>query len=417
MEVARRFIELPTLSSDMDSVREICRLVGDIAPGSATHRLLEAQTQPNLPSEAVVQAFVLAADLAKVDGDPHIEAVATYRAIQAANNHDPLPPHLVERMGSLAPVVPFASGVFAHIRSQLLQADGDGRGAMEAIGGTDHLANDILMVSRAERFCDLGWPERVFTELHPDDLADLPEGAEIFAAFAMWLRGEVTPEEALVIGSAMIPEILARGALQPTISILSVVTHIAIAAGELNAASNYGTRLSELCTDKTDVRTRLFSAMATAAIASAQGDEQAAAAALDSWTTRIPYGMWPARPHLLGIPLLYLVCPEARSMLNACWLGPSLSTAVAAGRALVDLRETGSTAGSIALPWSEPLVLRAHILPHHLCELAATAASEGNELAGMLLDGLPTRKTSLTRLAVTANPKLSNWAAQQLSAG
>ena len=104
-------------------------------------------------------------------------------------------------------------------------------------------------------------------------------------------------------------------------------------------------------------------------------------------------------------------------MLEACWFGPSLDTAVAAGKALVQLRETESTKASVDLPWHEPLVLRAHVLPHHLCELAVTAAAEGNDDARSLLDTLPTRRTSLTRMAETAKPNLSRRAAHQLNAG
>jgi len=416
IEAARRFVELPTHHPHIDSVREVCALVAGIAPGSAIQSLLEAQADSETTGESAVERFTLAADLARYEGDPHIDAVATFRAIQAAAAHGPLPPSLVERLGGLSSAVPFAAGVYAHIRSQLLQADGDGRGAMEVISGPDDLTSEILVIRRAGRLCDLGWPEEVFAGLGPNDLAGLPEGVEVLAAFAMWLRGEVSPEDGLVLGSAMIPDIVARGATQPAVAILSAVTFVALAAGDLDAARSFRSQLSKFSA-KGDARTSLFLAMVDAAITSTEGNESAAAIALDPSVTGTPHGRWPARSHLLGISLLYVSCPEARSMLDSCQFGPALSTAVAAGRALVELRETGFADDSIALPWSNPLVLRAHVLPHHLCELAAAAASEGNDEARMLLDSLPTRHSSLTRLAATAKPKLSRWAAQHQSLG
>jgi len=253
--------------------------------------------------EAAVECFTKAADLARSNGDPHIDAVATFRAIQAAAAHDPLPPALVERLGGLSTAVPFASGVCAHIRSQLLQADGDGSGAMEAISGPDDLASEVLVIRRAGRLCDLGWPEQAFADLGPDDLTHLPDGVEILAAFAMWLRGEASPEDALVVGSAMVPDIVAKGATEPTVSVLSVVTHVALAAGELDAAKSFRSQLSKFSANPDGARTASFFAMVDGAIASTEGNENAAAIALDPSTTGTPHGLWPARSHLLGIPL------------------------------------------------------------------------------------------------------------------
>ncbi len=415
-KAAREFAGLPTLRTRLDSVRSVRRSVGKFAEGSALHLHLDAQSRLNVDGSERTARFVAAADKAKDEGDGHMEAVGVFRAIQAANETDrPLPGDLVARIAHLASTVPYADGVVAYIQSLKIQELGDGDGSVEALKGIGVLDAQTLMIMRAERLCDLGRPEDVFADLTPGDLADLPQGAEIFISFAMWLRGEASPKDALAIGSSMVPSTLSRGVLQPSISILAVVTHIALAAGDLEAAERFASELADLCTNQSDMRTKLFSAMAQASMLSSRGDDVGAADALSSDATGLSFGAWPARPMLLGLPLVYLARPETRATLDACAFGSALTTAVAAGRALAELREDDSTEGAVSLPWSEELVLRAHVLPHHLVELAAAAASEGSPAAKELLNRLPQLRLGLTRLAKSKSLKTSAWANKLLT--
>jgi DNA-binding SARP family transcriptional activator len=413
--VAREFATLPTLRTRLDSVRSIRKSVGCFAEGSALHQHLDAQSRLNLDAGERIERFVHAANLARDEGDGHIEAVAVFRAIQAANDHkDPLPRDLLSRIDTLASTVSYAEGVRAYMWSLEIQAAGNSRGAIDALRGTEVLGDETLVIMRAERFCDLGRPEDVFADLSPSDLAGLPPGAEIFISFAMWLRGDASPEDALAIGSAMLPGILSRGVLQPSISILSVVAHIALAAGDMEAAERYASELTDLCAGQSDVRTNLFSAMAQASLLSARGNDGEAAKILDPDTTGVSFGNWPARPMMVGLPLVYLNRPETRSVLRRCTFGPALATAVAAGIALVELRDNGSVDGAVALPWNEEWVLRAHVLPRHLAELAAAAASEGSPAAETLLSKLPNTRRGLERLEAGGRSRAARWAGQFL---
>ncbi len=85
-------------------------------------------------------------------------------------------------------------------------------------------------------------------------------------------------------------------------------------------------------------------------------------------------------------------------MLDRMQFGPCLNTAVAAGRALVALRHGDPTPAG-ALPWHRVTVLRAHVLPHHLVELACGAISSGHEQARDLLDVVPRAPDHLARVA------------------
>ncbi|MFV2039408.1 MAG: BTAD domain-containing putative transcriptional regulator, partial [Acidimicrobiales bacterium] len=377
VDTARRFVVLPTLRGRMDNTRSVRRSITAVAPDSALCQLLDGHCNLNLPAERLTAMFETIAAVAQQEDDGLIEAVAAFRAIQAANNgHAPLPHAAVERVRRLADDVPFAGAIYAYLESLHHQAAGDADAAVHAMEGCGPLGRETLLALEPERFCDLGRPEMVAADLGPEDLSSLPPGAEIFIAFAMWLRGEASPDAALAIGGAMMPSTLTRGLTQPVISLLAVLTHIALAAGETERAREFATECSARCASQGDVRTALFGAMAMASVSSVDGDEQHAAALLDPAATGVPFGYWPARPHLLGLSLVYLSRPETREVLDRCAFGPALQTAVAAGRALVELREEGSARGASSLPWHDEYILRVHVLPHHLAELAAAAASK-----------------------------------------
>ncbi len=413
-EVARQFIVLPTLRAPVDAVRSVLQSVGQAMPGSGLHRLLEAQTALNLAAGEVIDRFGEAAQVACAEGDELVEAVAVFRVIQTANTRSgPFPLPYVQRIGELAETSAYASAVAAYVESLQLGFAGDTTGAFEAMTRCKSLGPDILMVMDAERGCDLGHPEIVAAGLTPDDLDKLPPGAEIFISFAMWLRGEAPPELALPIGIDMLPSTLRRGHTQTSASMLSVLAHIALAAGENDRAEDYAQRCDALARGQGDPRTELFATMALAAVASAAGDDSAAAALLDEGRTGIPLGAWPARPYLLGIPLLYLVSPHTRPTLDGCQFGPALRTAVRAGQALVALREDGDPTLAGAIPWHSP-ALRSHVLPHHLAELATAAAATGTTAATELLREIPNARPAVVAASASADSRVSLWATRHL---
>ncbi len=416
VDAARKLVVLPTLSGRLDTTRSVRRSIAGIAGNGALHQLLDGQCELNLPSETLATRFSEVAAAARDEGDQLIEAVAVFRSIQAANNGDaPLPETSTDRIRSLASQVPYADAVHGYLESLRHQGDGNAESALAALERCGPLGRETLLVMKSERFCDLGRPELVASDLGPEDVASLPAGAEIFISFAMWLRGEASPEEALAIGSSMLPSIRTRGLALTVISFLSVLTHIALAAGESSRARDYATECASRAASIGDVRTTLFAAIALASTASADGDDDEAAALINPDVTGVPFGAWPARPLLVGLPLVYLSGWDAREPLSRCSFGPSLQIAVDAGRALVELREGGSALAASKLAWHEPNVLRAHVLPHHLAELAAAASSRGVATAERLLDDLPAPRAGVAAAAGSPISAVAAWATGRLA--
>ncbi len=411
MDVAREFIVLPTLNTRMDTVRSLRSSIAAAADGSGLFLLLDAYCHMNLPAEAAIVKFIEAAELARTEGDKLVESVAVFRAMQVSHNHDYVldPAHAV-RMAQLASEVPYAVGVRAHLRSLTLQLEGDPEGSLAELAGYDPLGKEAATVMRAERLCDLGRPEMVGAELTPEDLASLPQGTEIYVAFAMWLRGEVTPEIALPIARPMVQDALDRRLILASVSVLAVATFIAVAAGDLRQAREYETRCADLCRHQDDARNHLFSSMASAAVASADGNEDLAADLLDPDRTLLPVEPWPSRPYLLGLPLTYLCRSGFREALDSMSFGPSLSTAMTAARALVQLRESANPRPAAELPWHQDAILRVHVLPHHLAELAAAAASEGVGPAEELLSQLPNSRMGIISASNSKRSSVAAWA-------
>lgn len=412
---AREFITLPTVRTHLDTTRSLVRSISLLAKTSALLQLLEAFCHINLPGAEATAMFAAAAETARNEGDEMVEAVAVFRALHASHFAGlKLDLRYTDRMIELAPTVPYAAGIAAHVRSMTLQYEGDSEGALAELNGYVAFGEETLVVMRAERLCDLGRPEEVGAELTPEDLSTLPPGAEIYIAFAMWLRGELAPELALPVAKSMVPATLARRITLTSLSMLSVASFIAIAAGELDLARQFHSRCIELSQQQNDHHANLFGSMAGAAIASANGNDNQAAAMLDPDETNVPLNRWPSRSHLLGLSLVYLLRPESRSALDRMSFGSSLTTAVAAGRALVDLREKANPKLAAALPWHQDTILRVHVQPHHLAELAVAASSEGVDAAAQLLDRLPNARLGILQASQSKRRSVASWACTYL---
>ncbi len=86
-------------------------------------------------------------------------------------------------------------------------------------------------------------------------------------------------------------------------------------------------------------------------------------------------------------------------MLDSVEFGPALTVAVAAGRALVALRDRDDSGPAAELPWSLLDVLRVHVLPHHLTELACAALLSDTPGAHEALTAIPHVDRHLARVA------------------
>ena len=397
-DVARQFVMAPSLRQTISDITSIRRIVAEIAPDTALMKALEASLHYGGRPQQMVPLIRSTVEAANAEGDDQLEALALFRLIQASySGTGSIGAHHYARVEELGAVGGFAAGAAAHIRSGIAQFSGDVDGALGALDDYHHFGPLAASLLRAERLCDLGHPEQAALGLSPDDLANLPEGAEIFTAFAMWLRGDADPELAQAIVTSMTPSVIRRGITHPTLSILGVGTIIALAAGDNESARRRARQVRELCDLGVGDISSLFADVAAAAVAAVDDGDDAAAELLDPTVTGIEF-TWPMRAHLLALPLLYVAQPRSRPVLDGASFGPALSTAVAAGRALVELRDTGSAAGAVRLPWTRSNVLRAHILPPHLAELACAAADAGDDDAASLLMTIPNLSANLGRI-------------------
>ena len=123
--------------------------------------------------------------------------------------------------------------------------------------------------------------------------------------------------------------------------------------------------------------------------------ERHAAERLDDLLGRMPIEVWPPRPYLFALPAVYLLAPQTRTALDRCRFGPALEASLAAGRALVALRE-GDAAPAARLAWDRPQLLRAHVLPCHLGSLVAAVAAVGHADVGPVSRRFPTFDTTST---------------------
>lgn len=398
-ETAREYVMAPTVRQTIADLTSIRRIIGELAPDSALMQALEASLRFGGLEQDVVPMFHAMADAARREGDERLEALALHRINQAGYvGLTSLTDEHEQRINELATSSDFARGAAAHFRSERAQLAGDTQASIEALADYHYFGPVSEVVLRAQRWCDLGQPEQVAVGLGPDDLEALPDGAEIFISLAMWLRGEADPALAMAVVTDMVPVVLRRGATHPSVSILGVATTIALAAGDADSARRFANQARELQDLGVGTTTALFGDVALASVAAVADGDDAAARILDPSRAALSFTGWPSRAHLLALPLVYLSLPETRPALDAAPFGPSLRTAVTAGQALVELRVGGSAAVAQRLPWGRPNLLRAHVLPPHLVELACAAAEAGNAEAQLVLDELPDLATNLARV-------------------
>lgn len=410
-----------------------------IGSAAAQYRALDALTTPlgddplamlvrsTLPmtGDEVVSAelFARTAEVARVAGSEGIEVAALQNELnlRALLDANAIPPLLIDR------VLDLAGGAHPNPRLEAVAPFVSMFRAMEQ--GEEHAENAVrhLAPLRSQRapfaqamlafaLSDLGRPEEVSAP-PPSDLDEVADTSGQYMGQAMWLRGDLPPELTLEVGEELARRTISSGLVHVRISISSVYALISLAAGDLVTARTFANSALRDMNETRAPSVRAFALVADAATVLLEQGERSAADRMAVAMHELPIGLWPGRPYMYAMPLAYLCSsPESREQIDRCHFGPALTTATDAGRALVALRDHGDTGPASQLPWHLPNLLRAHVLPPHLVELAASAASVGAPGADQMLEQVPDARRHLLQVAEMVQEKsASQWATNRAS--
>lgn len=407
LDAARDFAVAPTMIQTIDDVVSTRRIVMQIDPDAPVTKLLEAITHFAGLEAQIGDLLMEAADVARDAGDVRLEAVALYRAGQTRLlHHAPDYWKTHARIKELARRDEYSAAVFGYFSSIIHQLDGKATEAIECLDAVGGLGRSTELSARSERLYDLGRPEQVAVGLTTEDLMQLPPGAAAFIGLSIWARGHSSPEASVVAVTNSIEQAMRARYTHPLVSNLVAGVLIALAARENDLARRWVLQVTEVAADGVGPAIEEGALIARAAAAAVMDSDEAAITMLQEESSRFEYytgdkRKWPSRAQLGSMPLLYLARPELRATFNSSNLGPNLCAAVAAGRALVAIREDGDVDHAADLPWGRTNLLRAHVLPHHLVELACAAIAHGHHEARSILDHIPRTRELLERVAST----------------
>lgn len=409
----RTFASQPIARVDVpDVVALLARLPSGLRDGPVGRFLDAASFWATSQAEARAR-FEATAEAARREGDLEIESLARWRQVQLAYLDDHALVRPDERTEVIAAAgVPLGASTRAFVRSVEAQHDGRIADALAALDEFDGFDPEQRLASTTARLIDLGRPEAVSSTL--DSILG-PDAIDAFGAQALWLRGEVDPETAWAVAGSLVGVAGRKGVVHEQVSISCVIATVALAAG----ADRDAARMIDDARASIDVvggQVRLMVDVAGALLALSVDGEAAARAQLERAVSTVPLGRWPARAYLHALTALRALVPEA-AVLDELELGPALQVAVAAGRAVVELR-AGVLDTTRSLPWESPSLLRAHVPPTLLVELAVGRGLEPGpaaDLARDLLNQVPGSRRALERLADRKDEPVGGAAAAMLA--
>ncbi len=405
-EVVRRASAQP-LGSALDTAEAAALL--ELLPRplleSASGELLRAArlfaTQPNL----CVDAYRSALAMAQAAGNDEDAVVAHWRIAQIATAVGPdaatIPPDLARLAGHGHPL---AISACAMIRSHGAALRGDVQAALAEVDNYEIPDAESRRGSIASRLLALGRPEMVTAHLD----AVLADGvSDPLAAQAIWFRGDISPDDAWPIARDL-PDAYARRNMKTVqLALTSIVAQVGAVAGDLVGARRLVDAAIDLC-DYVPFDDRMFALAARAMLLACEGDEPGVVATVDELERLHPVLPFPAWPYMSILTSLRALVPGCEALDDAD-LGPSMSTAVAAGAAVRRLRDRGDAAAAAALPWSQLDLLRVHVPPPMLTELAVAAAATV-PAARSALDIVPGSAARIHALADAGNEPTSSAA-------
>jgi LuxR family transcriptional regulator, maltose regulon positive regulatory protein len=400
---AREFSAQPLMFVSASEVRHMAALAAEVLGSSVVADMIAAA----LPHDGLERGMALAyedvARRAGAAGDTRVEAVALQGAMNLYSILNPIeiPQWIEERAGVLAADGDItAATVHAIVKSHRARIAGDPERAARAIAALYPSSSPMAPAMLAFGLGDLGRPESVITPdsggsgTDEDDLSHARRAAAQaggqYLAQALWLRGDVSPEIALELGSQLASSTDGRGIPHLQVSTNAVLCFVALAAGAADDAQRFSHRADRWSAQTLSSHARSLAGVASAALHLCGGDAEQARARVREVLDEVPMGAWPARPYLYSLPLVYWAADDAeRAVLDGCRFGVALTAARDAGRAIVALTEDDDPAPASALPWDRPDVLRAHVLPPHLALLAAAAGANGHGGVDAVLATLP----------------------------
>lgn len=391
VEVVIAYARRPTIGAHAEEINRLRALLPPSMSDQPAARYLDAARLSISDDRLAAAQFAAVAEQAATTGELELETLARWRVFQFEDIDAPGGARPSERMYALVDAgVPVARGVAAFVESRQAQERGDVDESVALLDGLDAFDPGQRDMSFAIRILDLGRPESLPATLSDVLASDI---GDIYAAQAVWLQGSITPVDAWPIAR----ELPARAATLPIVTRVSVncvATTIALSAGahdDAVALLDQSRRLAPAAANMV----QLFVGVADALVHLTLDGEEAATAAFLDLTRRVPLGSWPERPYLYALAALRALDPGA-TCLDGCALGPSFSTAVRAGAALVALR-AGDERPAAALPWHHPTLLEVHVPGPMLTELAVSALPDPH--ADALLRRLPHARTWLARIA------------------
>lgn len=417
---SRTLLAQPLMSVSTSQLRRMARVAREALGEHPVTDLLRATVAEAGDERASADRFEAVARHAAAAGDEEIEALALQNAMNMRTILDPatIGDDLLARADVLAAHGnAMATSVAIVIRSHRARLAGEPEESAAILGQLSGSLSPMIAGSLAFGLSDLGRPEDVPT---PSDLDEATTSAAQAGgqalAQAIWLRGDVSPELALELGTQLADVTDVGGVPNQTVSTNAVLALVACAAGHDAAARQFAERATRWSASTASVHVRGLAIVSDAALAVCAGDEAAARAALDKLLAVLPLGNWPPRAYLYSLPMVYALAPQTRPMIERCRFGPAFSAVVAAARALSALREHGDAVPAAMLPWDRPELLRAHVLPPHLTQLAAAAAASGDAEVGTVLDQLPSLRRNLAGAADVGHAATAAWSRARMAA-
>jgi DNA-binding SARP family transcriptional activator len=398
-----RVAHRPSMWTELAEIGRILDLLPPSLRDRPCTRYLEAARSWSSDERLAIARFRTAAEDAAAAGEGELETLARWRILQFEDLDIPGGPADSPMLVSLAAAdAPLARSVLAFLASRQAQTAGDVEASIDALQGLDQFDDDQRANAYSIRMIDLGRPEAVPATL--DSVLESGLG-NIYDAQAVWLQGAIDPTAAWPIART-IADRLDGAMVTLRTSTLCVLTSIALAAGDDEAARSMAEQARRIA--PLGPRTiELFAEVATALVRLCTEDEQAAVDHLAGLLDDIPLANWPERPYLYALATIRGLVPGGEA-LDRCSFGPSMGTAVDAGAALVALR-SGDARPASRLPWGTPDLLRVHVPPPLLVELALAT---DDPRASATIDAVPHARRWLARIVDAGGPAAAAAAAR-----